>query len=147
MRWAACLLVAVLAGCGRVAEGTKGALNKGGEIAGTAATEVVEGLASGVEKTWSVDVKLSEQLVDQGLSLGKTLIESDSAGNNNVLVVYLKAAKPFEGTVTGVAFDEQGLEYGRCATALNLAPNTADYYTLRFQGRTDLERKSRVVLQ
>lgn len=147
MRVASFILIGALAGCGRVAEGTKGALNKGGEIAGVAATEVVEGLASGVEKTWNLDVELSERLLDQGLSIGKTMVEPDSAGTDNVLVVYVVASREFNGRITAVAFDETGLEYGRAASDMQLAANSADYYTLRFQSRTDLERKSRVVLQ
>lgn len=133
--------------CGRVAEGTKNALNKGGEIAGTAATEVVEGMASGMEKTWSIDVQLSPDLKERGLSLGKTMVEADSAGKDNILVLYVIAAQDFSGPVTAVAIDKEGREYGRAGSDLHLPANGADYYTLRFQGRTDLERKTRIELR
>lgn len=138
---------ASLVACGRVAEGTKSALNKGGEFAGAAATEVVEGMATGVEKTWSIDVTLSEELKAKGISLGKTMVEEDSAGTDNILVLYVISSSDFSGPITAIAIDQQGREYGRVSTNLNLAANGADYFTLRFQGRTDLERKSRVVLQ
>ncbi|HRD54069.1 MAG TPA: hypothetical protein PKY96_15630 [Flavobacteriales bacterium] len=138
---------ASLVACGRVAEGTKSALNKGGEFAGAAATEVVEGMASGVEKTWSIDVALSEELKASGISLGKTMVEEDSAGADNVLVLYVIASKEFNSPVTAIAIDKDGREYGRAGAEVALAANGADYFTLRFQSRTDLERKSRVVLQ
>ncbi|MBX2972660.1 MAG: hypothetical protein KF797_06125 [Flavobacteriales bacterium] len=137
----------MLAACGRVTEGTKNALNKGGEIAATAATEVAEGLATGVEKTWNIDVRLSDELQQRGLSLGKTMVEEDSAGTDNILVLYMIAAKDFSGPVTAVAIDKDGREYGRASSELSLAANGADYYTLHFQSRTDLERKTRIELR
>lgn len=137
----------LLAGCGRVAEGTKNALNKGGEIAGTAATEVAEGVATGMAKTWSVEVGLSPELKQRGLSLGKTMVEADSAGTDNILVLYVIAAQEFNGPVTAVAIDKEGREYGRAVGEVRLAANGADYFTLRFQGRTDLERKTQIELR
>lgn len=148
MRKSAILLASVaLSACGRVADGTKSALNKGGELAGAAATEVVEGMATGVEKTWSIDVALSEELKAKGISLGKTMVEEDSAGIDNVLVLYILSSSDFTGPVTAVALDQEGREYGRATTELALAANGADYFTLRFQSRTDLERKSRIELR
>ena len=57
--------VLAIAGCGRMVDGTKDALNKGGELAGSAATEVIEGVATGVEDTWSINVVLSDDLMDK----------------------------------------------------------------------------------
>lgn len=56
--------------CGRVADGTRTALNKGGEMAGSAATEVIEGVATGVEKSWALNVQASEALRTRGLGIG-----------------------------------------------------------------------------
>lgn len=146
-RSVAVIAALALAACGRMADGTRKALNKGGEIAGAAATEVVEGVAAGVEKTWSLDIRLSEELKQQGLGLGKVLVDKDSAGTDNVLVLYVTAARDFDGTMSAVAFDKDGLEYGRASAPVKLAAGGADYLTLRFQSRTDLERKSRVELR
>lgn len=139
--------VVALASCGRVVDGTKGVLNRGGELAGAAATEVVEGVTTGVEKTWSIDVQLSDDLRQRGLSLGKTMVEEDSAGMDNILVLYIIASKDFHGPVTAVAIDKEGREYGRASAEVGLAANGADYFTLRFQSRTDLQRKSRIDLR
>lgn len=147
LRAAGFAMLACLFGCGRVAEGTKGALNKGGEIAGAAATEVIEGVATGVEKSWSIDVQLSEALRQSGLSLGKTVVEDDSSGRSNRLVLYLIAEKEFDGTLQAIAVDQQGREFGRAALPLRMGAGSADFHTFQFQNRTDLERKSRVVIQ
>ncbi len=138
--WAAVALMA----CNRVSEGTRSALNKGGELAGAAATEVIEGVTTGVEKSWSIDVRLSDELKAKGLSLGKTVVQADSAGRDNQLVLYLIAGMDFDGPLTAVAFDQDGREFGRARMELKLAGGDADFRTFRFQALTDLERKSRV---
>lgn len=136
-----------LASCGRVAEGTKDALNKGGELAGSAATEVIEGVATGVENTWSIDVLLSEELEAKGVSLGKTQVESDSAGMDNRLIVYMIAEHGLNDTLQAIAVDEDGREMGRSTLITDLAPGAANHVTFKFQARTDLERKSRVEIR
>lgn len=141
------LPILLLFSCGRVVEGTKDALNKGGELAGSAATEVIEGVTTGVEDTWSIDVALSEELKAKGLTIGKTQVESDSADMDNMLIVYVVADQAFNGAVNAVASDEEGREMGRSQLIMELPAGGADYFTFHFQSRTDLERKSRVVLR
>lgn len=137
----------VLLSCGRVVEGTKEALNKGGELAGSAATEVIEGVATGMEETWSVDVTLSDELRAHGLSLGRIQVEADSMGYANRLVVYMIAAKASQDSLFATATDEEGREMGRSVAVIGLPANGAEYITFQFQGRTDLERKSRVSIR
>lgn len=146
-RAGAAALGLLLLACGRVSDGTKSALNKGGELAGSAATEVIEGVASGVEKTWSLDVRLSDELKSRGLGLGKTLVEADSAGHDNRLLLYLIADSAFAREVTAIAFDKEGREFGRARTSLHMAAGSADYQLFRFQPLTDLERKTRIELR
>ena len=62
------LLVIGMTACHWAGEKTKDALNKGGEFAGSAATEVIEGVTTGVEETWSVDVRLSDALAAKGIA-------------------------------------------------------------------------------
>lgn len=143
----ASFLMISLASCNWAGERTKEALNKGGEIAGTAATEVIEGVASGVERTWNVDVRLSEELLAGGLSLGKTALESGPSGRDNRLVVYLTSTGPINDTLTAIAYDHEGLEMGRTRVAFTLAGGSGDFVVLQFQDYTDLERKSRVELR
>jgi hypothetical protein len=88
----------------------KEALNKGGELAGTAATEVIEGVTTGVERTWKVDVQLSAELVQRGLILGRTQVLADeSTGQDNRLLIYLSTGTGLADTLSAVAFDKDGL--------------------------------------
>ncbi|MEO8590634.1 MAG: hypothetical protein ABI432_14765 [Flavobacteriales bacterium] len=137
-------LCAALCSCNWAGEKTKSALNKGGELAGTAATEVIEGVTTGVEQTWKVDVRLSNELQAKGLAIGRTQLESDNSGRDNQLIVYLSAKNALTDTLTATAFDQDGLEMGRTQLPLRLKAGSADYHTIVFQSRTDLERKSRV---
>lgn len=133
-----------LSACNWAGEKTKNALNKGGELAGSAATEVIEGVTTGVENSWRVDVQLSEALKGRGLKLGKTMLESDTNGRDNRLIVYFSSDTAFTDTLTAVAFDQDGSEMGRTQAVLALPVNGGDFTILQFQAFTDLERKSRV---
>jgi hypothetical protein len=141
------LVAVVLAGCGRAKEGAKDLLNGGGQLAGKAATEMVEGVATGVEHTWKADVRLSDALRKEGLALGVVQVESDPAGRNNRMEIYLTSTSAFHDTLRVVAFDRDSLEMGRASLPLALKPGSGDYYEVRFPDRTDLGRKGHVVIE
>jgi hypothetical protein len=122
-------------------------LNTGGEIAGKAASEVLEGVKTGVEETWSVNVRLSPELLSKGVSLGKVSVDSDSLGNDNLLVVYLANGQALRDTLSVLAFDKDSLEMGRAALVVDMAAGAGAYYEVRFPARTDLERKSTVFIR
>ena len=63
------------------------------------------------------------------------------------MIVYLVAEQGFKGSLQAVAMDEEGREMGRSSLALDLTAGEAGYHTFRFQSRTDLERKSRVLIR
>jgi hypothetical protein len=134
-------------GCQRAKQGAKDALNKGGEITGAAASEVLEGVTTGVEETWKVDVQLSATRVQQGLGLGKTTVESHSLGNNNLLIVYLTTTQAVKDTLRVRALDQEGLEMGRATLVMDAAAGSGAFYEVHFPERTDLERKSTVVVE
>lgn len=141
---AAALLVS---SCNWAETKTKQALNKGGELAGSAATEVIEGVTTGVERTWKVEVELSSELKARGLQLGRTQVVSDEQGRDNRLVIYLSTDKGLRDTLSAIALDKDMLEMGRTTLVVDAPPNSGDHYVLQFQDRTDLERKSRVVIR
>lgn len=143
----AAVFVLLLWGCGRVRDEARQALNKGGELAGSAAGEVMEGVATGVEESWSIDVQLSGSLKARGLALGQVQVLSDSAGRDNLVLVYCSTTAAFADTLEARAYDEEGAEMGRASVPVSLAPGGADHLHLQFQALTDLERKCRVVLQ
>lgn len=128
--------------CDRAREGAKEALNSGGEIAGKAASEVLEGVATGVEETWDVTVELDPALKEGGLSLGRTTVLTD-----NSMSVYLIAEHAINDTLQAIAVDKDGLEAGRATVIVVLEPGMANYFDLGFQQRTDLKRKSTVTIR
>lgn len=138
------VLLLLLAGCEHAAEGAKEALNKGGELAGKAAGEVLEGVKTGVEDSWSVAVRLSPELQQRGLGLGRTSVESDTLGNNNLLVIYITAAHDLTDTLQVLAFDKDSLEMGRALLPVQAAAGSGAFHEVRFPARTDLERKCTV---
>jgi hypothetical protein len=140
-------LLLLLAACDHAAEGAKEALNKGGELAGKAAGEVLEGVKTGVEESWSVDVRLSPELQQRGLGLGKTAVESDSLGKDNLLVVYLTSASAMADTLQILAFDKDSLEMGRALLPINAAAGSGAFHEVHFPARTDLERKCTVYIR
>jgi hypothetical protein len=141
------VLVLQLWGCGRVRDEAREALNKGGELAGSAAGEVMEGVATGVEESWSIDVQLDEALQARGLALGQVQVLTDSAGRDNQVLVYCSTTATFADTLEARAYDQEGSEMGRASVPVSLAAGGADHFRLQFQPFTDLERKCRVVLQ
>lgn len=141
------LLLPPLGSCTCAGEQAKRALNKGGELAGAAATEVVEGLATGAEKSWKVDISMTPELGSEGLIMGKTRVERCESGRENVVVVWLASEQGFADTLTAIAYDKEGLEMGRARLGVVIAPGMGDYHSIVFQEQTDLERKGRVLLR
>lgn len=130
--------------CGRAKQGAKEALNAGGELAGTAATEMIEGVTTGIEGTWKVDVGLSAELVQGGLGLGKTSVENDGSGHANTLIVYLTTTNALRDTLQVFAMDKDSLEMGRALLPIDAAAGSGNFYEVHFPERTQLERKSMV---
>jgi hypothetical protein len=147
MRVYVVLLIAVLCSCQRAKEGAKEALNTGGELAGKAAGEVLEGVKTGVEETWSVNVRLSPELISNGVSLGKVTVDTDGQGSDNLLVVYLTNERPLRDTLHVLAFDKDSLEMGRTTLVMDAEAGTGAFYEVQFPARTDLERKSTVFIR
>lgn len=136
-----------LGACNRARQGAKEALNTGGEIAGKAAGEVLEGVTTGVQETWSVNVQLSDTRKAQGLGLGRTSVESGTNGNDNVLVVYLTNDAAINDTLRVIAYDKDSLEMGRATVPVKAGAKAGAFYDVHFPDRTDLERKCRVVIE
>jgi hypothetical protein len=66
--------------CTRIKSTAKETLNKGGEVVGKSATEFVEGVSEGVERTLDCLIVVSEELINKGISTGKYFITNDSGG-------------------------------------------------------------------
>lgn len=141
------IVLFIISGCSRVKEGTKEALNKGGEVVGKAATEIADGVAEGVEKALQVEVNLSADLQSLGLSQGKYAIENADSGEDNRLVLYLIFDKDYQGELLAKAFDKDGLEMGRARIDVVGKAGEAKYFDFNFDKRTFIETKSVITIE
>jgi hypothetical protein len=136
------LVLSLTVSCSDVKEKAKNTINKGGEVVGETATEFVEGVTEGVDRTLDNKIMLSEGLKSQGVNTGKFYIESDSLGKDNKLVIYLITEKDFKGKLTFKVIDKKGLETGRKLIEINRKAGEAAYQDVVFDQRTDIEVKS-----
>ncbi len=61
----------ILFSCNWFKEKGKQTVNKTGEVVAKAGAELADGMSKGVEKTFSTQAILSEELIKQGLKAGK----------------------------------------------------------------------------
>jgi len=142
------ILSFLILSCEGVKQKTKETLNKGGETVGETATEFLEGVSEGIDKTLQCEIVLSQALQDNGLHTGKFSIEnSTTGGENNVLVLYIIFNNDFKATLTAKAFDKKGLEIGRSKVAVEGKASDAGYYDFAFDTQTYLEVKSKINLE
>jgi hypothetical protein len=136
----------LLASCGGdVTDRAKETLNKGGEVVGETATEVLEGIKEGMDKTLECELVITEDLKKKGVSNGKFEVVSDSTGgNNNVLTAYLIFNQDFSDTLHAKAFDKSRVEIGRAKVPVTAKAGEAGYYDFKFDPRTYIEVKSRI---
>ena len=134
--------------CHSVTDSTKKAINKTGQAIGTGASELVRGIASGVENSLNDSFFVSASLKDKGVTVGKFNVTNDtSSPNKNKLSLYMIFAKDFKGTVTAKVFDKDGQEYGRATATVAARHEDAKFVDFIFDNRTDLEGKSKFVME
>lgn len=142
------MLVLALTSCNKVKQGTKEAVNKAGETVGKTSTEFFEGISEGVDKTLQCEISLSQSLKDKGVKTGKFSINSDSGSSkNNMLTLYLIFDKDFKGPVSAKAYDKNGLEVGRSQITADEKAGNAKYFDFKFDPRTYIEVKSKIVIE
>lgn len=123
-------------------------LNKGGETVGQSATEFIEGVSEGVDKTLKCEIHLSDELKASGLKTGKFFIKNDTnTVNRNLLTLYLIFDKDFNKTLTVKAMDKSGLEMGRAQVSFQKNSGETGYYDFRFDKRTDIEVRSIIEIE
>lgn len=138
----------LICSCQNMDKKTKDTINKTGEVVGKSATEFIQGVTEGVDKTLKCDISLSQELKDKGLEMGKYEITSDSSGGkNNVLVLYIIFSKDFNGNISAKVFDNEGAECGRTTVRAESKAGNARYFDFTFDKRTRIEKKSRITLE
>jgi hypothetical protein len=141
-------LLSSLVSCNRAKEKTKAIVNKGGELIGETASEFVEGVSEGVEKVLERKLSISDDLNKKGFTSSKVLIENDSLGNsNNVLVVYAIFEKDFNEKITAKIIDKQGLEIGRSIAHFRVNKGESKYCEFIFEKRSYIDVKSNIILE
>ncbi|MFN9596399.1 MAG: hypothetical protein ACK560_06370 [Bacteroidota bacterium] len=140
------LVTVLLISCGgEVADKAKETLNKGGEVVGETATEVLEGIKEGMDQTLECELAIADDLKKNGVSNGKFEVVSDSiGGSNNVLTAYLIFNQDFSDTLYAKAFDKNQVEIGRAKVLVTVKAGDAGYYDFKFDPRTYIEVKSRI---
>lgn len=149
MRFSVLILAASLAlsSCNWIGDKTKKAINKTGEVVGEGASEFGKGVASGVENTFDSEVSVADVLKQKGVSIGKFSIGTENSSNKNKLTVYLVFSNDFNGNVSAKIFDKSGKEYGRTSVIVTAKKGEAKYADFVFDPRTDVESKSKFVLE
>lgn len=121
-------------------------INKAGDVAGQTAGEFIEGASKGVKKAFDVKMKLGDSLTEQGISLGKCTVSSDSLGVDNLLLAYVIFNKDFKGTLTAKLLDENGLEMGRSKASVSSTSGNAGFIEFHFDKNTHIGSKNVLLL-
>ena len=122
----------------------KETINKGGEAVGETATEFIEGVSEGVDRTLECKISLSEKRINEGIKTGKFYIEDEGNSKDNKLVIYIITEKALNDTLTFTVKDKKGVEFGCEKLVLNTKAGDASYYDVIFDARTDIEAKSTI---
>lgn len=135
--------------CGCSSKKIKENINKTGDAAGQAIGEFTSGVTTGVKKVIDAHVTMSDNLKNQGITLGKVVVTADSssAGNENVLIIYMIFSKDFKGTITAKAFDNKNLEMGRTKLDVEGKKDDAHYFEFHFDRRTDIDKDSQLTIE
>lgn len=141
-------LLLIILSCNKAKQKTKETINEGGEIVGKVATEFAEGVSEGVERKLDCEIELSPALMAKGLKTGDYYVGQDSSdGVHNVLRLYLIFDKDLEGTVVAKLFTKEGLESGRVKIKIDGVSGDAKYFDFAFEKRTQIEAKSKIMIE
>jgi hypothetical protein len=137
------LIATTLAACSRCSDAVQSVGEKAGETAG----KTVKSVTKGVEQAYELKVELSQSLQQRGLQLGKISLADSSAGNDNVLNIYVIFNNDFSGDVLVRVFENGDKEKGRCKTSLKGKKGEAGYYDFVFDPRTNIDRDNKIVME
>ena len=136
-----------LGSCDWTKNKAKESLHKGGEIVGKAGSEIVDGVAKGVEESFSNLVETSPAIKENGITLGEVKVLGTDSSTDNVVSVYLIFDKPYSGRITAKAIHKDNLEFGRAAIDISADSGQARFVDFIFDKRTNIDRTDRVRLE
>ena len=130
--------------CNSAKDKAKDAANKTGEVVAKTGSEFADGVAKGIQKTFSNEVIVSDNLKTNGLKTGKIIITGTDSTSDNILSAYLIFEKDFNQQLSIKVFDEQGLEYGRTNQLVSAKAGEAKYVDFVFDRRTNIDGKGKI---
>ncbi|WP_118975504.1 hypothetical protein [Taibaiella koreensis] len=139
--------MATVSSCNRAREKAKQSVNYAGAVVGKGSSEFLDGVADGVSQSFDCTLELAKVLQSKGVKGGKFRITTSNNGHENVVSVYLIFDKDYKGPVSARIFDSKDQEYGRATASLDVRAGSAGFTDLVFDERTNIERKSRILLE
>ena len=130
-----------------VKEKAKNTINNTGKSIGRGTSEFFKGVKEGVDKTLHCKLEVGSALKDRGLGVGKFHIAQSKGASDNILSVYMIFDQDFNRKVSVKVFDKKGLEYGRTGAVVEGRSGQAYNVDFVFDARTEIEAKSRFVLE
>lgn len=147
------VLLASLTACDRVKDVAKTTVRKTGEVVGTSATVLADGVATGAGRA-AMHAELSAGLRERGLQLGQlTTGEAPAPDAGNAapapkrLTLYIVFNQAFADTVMVKLFNSEKQEYGRRRLYLAGRRDEARPVDVDFDPRTGFELGTRVVVE
>ena len=134
----------IAASCNWAKDKAKDAANKTGEAVAKTGSEFADGVSKGIQKTFSNEVIVSDNLKTSGLKTGRIIITSTDSTTDNILSAYLIFEKDFNQQLSIKVFDEQGLEYGRTSQPISAKAGEAKYVDFIFDKRTNIDGKGKI---
>lgn len=130
----------------RLKEKAKNTINNTGRSIGRGTTQFIKGVKEGVDLTLQCKLDASPSLKDRGVGVGKFHISQSKGASDNVLSVYMIFNQDFNQKVSVKVFDKNGLEYGRTSAVIEGRSGQAFNVDFVFDRRTEIEAKSRFVV-
>lgn len=124
------LLMAILCGCSDKEGSTA---KKAGARVTETLTDFASGMGEGFDKKMEVQVELTEECAQAGLS--KSVAKS--LGMKQGISVYILADKPFVGNLLAKAYNAEGQEVGRVKVAVEFEADDAQYVAFPFDQEMD----------
>lgn len=137
------LALAVFSGCGKHDESS--AKRAGGKV-GETLTEFASGVGKGIDKQLLVNVELSENLTNQGITKTVSKAIGLDQPDKKGITVYFIAQTPFNGTLIAKAMNKEGMETGRSVVDVEFSADDAKYVTFYFDPQMDAQLVDKYVV-
>lgn len=120
---------------------------KGGEVVGETAATFFKSISSGVDKTSKTSVQISNQLIEEGLTVGNFVVEEGLEYNNNNLSLYFIFTKNIEKKIIIRVKNGNNIEIGRIVDTISGIKDEADYFDFQFDKKTNIDDNSSIYIE